>query len=221
MPTLPALTLSFILITWILQLAARRIVPALIPVSLHAVVTPEEHRRRFAVARDLLSTFRQNLRSRRAFPEPIPAPLEEQIHRLFSRLDLDQDGNLSLVELRRAIETGRTDTGAGSQEPASIAPQFAAILTSMDLDGDGRVDRSEFTQLMVRLQRLHQGQERLLLYLMPADGDGNDRLEQDELALLLRSIGQPPLTPTEQQLVFGPDGSGLSWRSFVDRLLLG
>jgi urea transporter len=221
LPALPPLTLSFILVTWILQRAARRAVPALIPVSLHAVVTPEEHRQRFAVARDLLGDFRRNLRHRQqgrepaAIPEPLPAPLERQIHRLFSQLDRDRDGSLSLTELREALE------GVSTAPAEPIAPQLAAALAAMDLDRDGRVDRSEFTQLIRRLQRLRQGEERLLLYLMPADADGNDRLDGEELERLLRSIGQPPLTIPEQQLVFGPEGSGLSWRGFVDRLLLG
>ncbi len=226
LPALPPLTLSFILTTWILQRAARRGVPALIPVSLHAVVTPEEHRQRFAVARDLLGAFRRDLRHRQqgsgpgAIAEPLPAPLEQQIHRLFGQLDRDRDGSLSLAELREALESGSTAPGAERPHPALIAPQLAAALAAMDLDRDGRVARSEFTQLIGRLQRLRQGEERLLLYLMPADADSDDQLDADELGRLLRSIGQPPLTASEQELVFGASGAGLSWRTFIDRLLL-
>lgn len=231
LPALPPLTLSFILITWILQRAARRVVPALIPVSLHAVVTPEEHRQRFAVARDLLGSFRHNLRHRvggtmppgSTLPAtaPLEAPEAAQIDRLFSQLDGDHDGHLSLPELRDALEAGRRAAPADGQPPAPIAAQLAASLAAMDLDGDGRVDRREFGQLIQRLQHLRQGEERLLLYLMPADADGNDRLEAEELERLLRSIGQPPLSQKEERLVFGPSGEGLSWRTFVDRLLLG
>ena len=50
----------------------------------------------------------------------------------------------------------------------------------------------------------------------------DDRYQQaaEELGRLLRSIDQPPLSASEEQLVFGPAGSPLSWRGFVDRLLL-
>ena len=90
----------------------------------------------------------------------------------------------------------------------------------MDLDGDGQINPAEFSQLIQRLQRLREGEERLLLYLMPVDRNGNDRLDQDELSRLLQSIGQPPLTSKEQALVFSHQTQSLSWHDFVDRLLL-
>jgi hypothetical protein len=183
------------------------------PVSLHAVVTPEEHRERYRVARDVLGTFRHNLRIRsgsggdQAPTSPgVPELMRNRIHVLFAQLDRDGDGSLNLAELTAALgESG---------------PQLAAALAAMDLDGDGRVDQAEFTELIHRLQLLREGEERLLLYLMPADGDGDDQLDADELQHLLRSIGQPPLSAAEQGLVFGPHGSALTWRGFVDRLLL-
>jgi urea transporter len=213
LPGLPPLTLGFVLTTWALILAARRSLPALMPVSLHAVVTPEEHRERYRVARDVLGTFRHNLRIRsgsggdQAPTSPgVPELMRNRIHVLFAQLDRDGDGSLNLAELTAALgESG---------------PQLAAALAAMDLDGDGRVDQAEFTELIHRLQLLREGEERLLLYLMPADGDGDDQLDADELQQLLRSIGQPPLSAAEQGLVFGPHGSALTWRGFVDRLLL-
>ena len=42
----------------------------------------------------------------------------------------------------------------------------------------------------------------------------------DELRRLLRSIGQVPFTAPEERQLFGPTGSALTWRTFVDRLLL-
>lgn len=89
----------------------------------------------------------------------------------------------------------------------------------MDQDGDGRLDRAEFDALMLRLRTLHQQEERLLLYLLPADANGDDRLDPGELERLLSSIGAAPLTAVEERRLFG-DEQGLSWRGFVDRLLL-
>lgn len=46
----------------LMQRLAGRALPALIPVALHAVVTPKEHRKQFFVANELLGSFRQNLK---------------------------------------------------------------------------------------------------------------------------------------------------------------
>jgi hypothetical protein len=216
LPGLPPLTIAFVLITWGVQLVRRHTLPALLPVSLHAVVTPEEHRERYRVARSLLGAFRRNLRQRAGAPDlgadVIPEWQRRQINGMFARLDRDGDGSLSVAELQQAL-TAAPMAGA-------IRPQLEAALTALDLNGDGRIDAGEFARLIVRLQQLQEGEERLLLYLMPADADGNDHLEADELASLLASIGEPPLSDTETRLVFGPEGTALNWRGLVDRLLL-
>jgi len=223
---LPELTLAFVVTTWALMLAAKRSLPALIPVSLHAVVTPEEHRERFRVARDVLRAFRVNLGRRtgagsQAPVSPgVPEAVRQRISVLFAQLDRDGDGSISLSELTDALGGAPSADGPLGRLPDQTGPQLAAALAAMDLNGDGRVDLAEFTELIRRLQLLREGEERLLLYLMPADADGNDQLDAEELKRLLRSIDQEPLSSTEERLLFGLNGSALTWRSFVDRLLL-
>jgi urea transporter/Ca2+-binding EF-hand superfamily protein len=226
LPGLPQLTLDFVVTTWALMLVSRRSLPALIPVSLHAVVTPEEHRERYLVARDVLTTFRQNLHRRAsAASQPPLSPglaerLDQNISLLFAQIDQDGDGSISLPELLEALGSASPSDRPLARLPLEIGPQLAAALEGMDLDGDGRVDLAEFAELIRRLQRLREGEERLLLYLKPVDADGNDCLDADELRRLLRSIGQVPLSTTEERQLFGPNGSALTWRNFVDRLLL-
>ena len=230
MGNLPPLTLSFVLTTWMMQRLAGQALPALIPVALHAVVTPEEHRKRFLVASELLGSFRHNLRQRIEGTLPsvgMQQPETEkssQIQHLFDQLDRNRDGNLSLDELRQALavtkEVEVASDGTQLRRTSSLNDQLAATMASMDLNGDGRIDCTEFSQLIQRLQRLRQGEERLLLYLMPVDTNGNDRLDPDELDRLLTSIGQPALTSKEQALVFMNQEQSLSWHDFVDRLLL-
>ena len=226
LPGLPRLTLDFVVTTWTLILISRRSLPALIPVSLHAVVTPEEHRERYQVAREVLTTFRRNLRrraggdSRPPLSSGVPERLDPTIRLLFAQIDRDGDGSISLPELLDALGSASPADRPHGTPLQERAPQLAAALQGMDLDGNGRVDLAEFTELIRRLQLLREGEERLLLYLMPVDGDGNDRLDADELRRLLRSIGQVPLTATEESQLFGATGSALTWRNFVDRLLL-
>ena len=226
MGILPPLTLSFVVTTWMMQRLAGRALPALIPVALHAVVSPEEHRKRFLVASELLGRFRRNLQQRvdgiapNAGGEQPQIELNSQMQDLFDQLDRNHDGNLSLDELRDALLSGGTSKQSHQRRTSSLNDQLTATMASMDLNGDGRIDCTEFSQLIQRLQRLREGEERLLLYLMPVDSNGNDRLDQDELDRLLQSIGQGPLTSKEQALVFANQQQSLSWHDFVDRLLL-
>ena len=215
---LPPLTLPFIVATLLTLLLLRRTQPALIPVGLHSILTPEEHRRRFDVARRLMADFRRQLRGSLAgdrYPSLLaqaePA-LVVELEALFASLDLDRDGRLSVAELAAGLGGGAAAVGQDA---------LAAVLAAIDLDGDGRVDAVEFSELMLRLRRLRDGEERLLHYLLPIDADGDDRLDPVELNRLLGSVGQPPLQPREQRHIFGEQlGAGLSWKQFLDRLLL-
>jgi urea transporter len=74
-PRWPVLTLPFVLVTMVSLVIARRWMPALIPVGLHTVITPEEHWRRFRVARQLLAPFRSALaKDSRGCRNRIPSP---------------------------------------------------------------------------------------------------------------------------------------------------
>ena len=216
---LPGLTLPFIVSTALLLLLLKRMVPTLIPVGLHSILTPEEHRRRFAVARRLMGDFRRQLRGALAgdrYPSLLaraePA-LVTELETLFASLDRDRDRRLSVAELAEGLGVGAADGAVGTD-------QLAAVLQASDLDGDGSVDAVEFSELLLRLRRLREGEERLLQYLLPIDGDGNDHLDPAELNRLLRSVGQAPLEPAEQSHVFGDQLQGLTWKQLLDRLLL-
>jgi hypothetical protein len=61
-PGLPVLTLPFIVATLATLLVVRRALPTVVPVALHAILTPEEHRQRYLVTRRLLNDSRSRLR---------------------------------------------------------------------------------------------------------------------------------------------------------------
>jgi urea transporter len=218
---LPLLTAPFLLATWLALLLVRRSLPALLPVAVHAILTPEEHRRRYRVARRLLGDFHRRLAN--TAPVALPPPLAasappqdlERIGELFHRLDRDGNGWLSIAELRQGLAAA----AAGSGDDGSKLIQ--RIARGIDRNGDDRLERDEVVELVLRLQRLRQGHQRLLSYLLPADADGDDRLGRDELARLFHSVGLPPLRQPEQRQLFGPQARALTWGEFVDRLLLG
>lgn len=142
----------------------------------------------------------------------------EELEGLFRSLDLDGNGWLSLAELRSDLE-GRSLALEGQS--------LADLLEAMDLDANGRVDAVEFSELLLRLRRLMAGQQRLLQYLVPIDADGDERLDSAEIDRLLRSVGQEKLQAAEKQALFhrgaGRDQNNqgsLSWKQFLDRLLL-
>lgn len=226
---LPVLTAPFVLATMAMLLVLRRALPSLLPVALHSVFTPEEHRRRYRVAAALLADFRRRLGlamagERRAElsaaqrQQLLQPQQQAQLQALFRQLDTDDDGWLSLEELAAGLR--QRQAGLDAPLSSSRLALLADALQRMDLDGDGRVDREEFAALMLRLRSLAEGRERLLTYLSPVDGDSDDQLDPAEFDRLLQSVGQAPLQPAERQHLFGTEGASLSWGSLVDRLLL-
>jgi Ca2+-binding EF-hand superfamily protein len=222
---LPELSLPFILVTLTTLLIVRHALPALVPVALHSILTPEEHRRRFLVARDLLADLRGRLgaaadRRGRLLLSAAADPAQRQgIEDLFRQLDRDQDGSLSLAEFAAGLAPHR-EGGTGTNAASAGLPQLAPVLEALDLDRDGSVDAAEFTELMLRLQRLSRGRERLMHYLLPVDANGDDRLERREIDRLFASIGQPVLSPAEARQLLGDGTHSLTWGAFIDRLLL-
>lgn len=206
----PVLTLPFVLVTLASLVIARRWLPSLIPVGLHTIITPEEHRRRFRVAQQLLGPFRSALageleRGREAPPEP---EQRRAIDQCFQRLDRNGDGRISLEELRLGLAL-----------PQRQEQGLLSCLAAMDLDGDGHCDHAEFTLLLQRLEKLVSTQERLQHYLAPVD-DGDARINPTELDRVLLSVGERPLSELERQRLFGASRRGLSWSDFLDRLLV-
>jgi len=230
-PGFPLLQLPFIVATLAMMLVIRWSLPTLLPVALHAIYTPEEHRRRYEVSRRLLRDFRHRLRAavegrHRFLPAAVAgeAAADDQegaqaLRRLFRQLDRNGNGRLSVAELATGLMQRRRG-GQADLVNRTLFQRLRQLLAAMDVDGDGAVDEDEFTALMLRLRRLSDGEERLMRYLMPVDANGDDQLDPDELRRLFGSVGQPPLSSEEERRLFGPVDGRLSWSAFLDRLLL-
>jgi Ca2+-binding EF-hand superfamily protein len=230
-PGFPLLQLPFIVATLAMMMVIRWSLHSLLPVALHAIYTPEEHRRRYEVSRSLLGDFRHRLRAvvngRHHFVpsamaygsgDALEREAASEVRRLYRQLDHNGNGRLSVAELATGLMQRRRG-GQADLVNRSLFQRLRQLLVAMDVDGDGAVDEEEFTALMLRLRRLSEGEERLMRYLMPVDVNGDDRIDPGELKRLLASVGQPPLNAEEERRLFEPSGGSLSWAAFINRLL--
>lgn len=222
---LPLLTFPFVVATLAALALLRHWLPTMVPVALHAVVTPEEHLRRFLITRHLLSGFRQRLAAiktgglRRSLTPGTDPLVLERIAQLFHTLDHDRSGGLVVAELVSGLMT-RSSAGRAELATRRRFRQLSSVIRSMDLDGDGTINLEEFTEMMLRLRLLVHGRERLRSYVLPVDEDGDGHLDPLELDRLLRSVGLQPLEESERRWLYADTSRGLAWDGFLDRLLL-
>ena len=132
-------------------LVLQRSLPSLVPVALYTVTSPEEHRQRFVVARDIITNFRRQLEA---------AMTGKRHNFLFNKASDSIKGDLRYAF--DAIDTSRNDT-LSTQELAvhlrqagkvSSEGELAYLFTCMDVDGSGEIDFEEFGELMLRHRRL-------------------------------------------------------------------
>lgn len=235
---LPGLTLSFCILTAGVIALVRHRLPLLVPVALHAVHSPEEHRRRYRVAVGLLEDFRANLqtalepgRARRlALKERAQASVLSELSGLFTRLDRDGDGRLSLVDLASGLrefqqsDTSNTewsDAVASTERRLDVLEATERLLESADPNAAGFIGEAEFAELMLRCRRLLRDRERLLTYLQPISPDPVRPLGRGELGRLLVSLGQAQLSDQEWSAIGRlTGGRPLTWGELVDLMLI-
>jgi hypothetical protein len=90
-----------------------------------------------------------------------PGATDEQLHALFSEMDMDHSGTLSIGEMTRALQTNgdfaRVCTGNAESKPLPamaarlIAQNIQSIFDAEFGDGDGAVSPDEFVMLCRRL----------------------------------------------------------------------
>jgi Ca2+-binding EF-hand superfamily protein len=235
---LPALTLSFCLVTAAVMMLVRHRLPALIPVSMHAIHSPQEHRRRYAVAVGLLRDFRRNLQAglslggvrRQSLKARADASVVQELDALFARLDRDGDGRLSRVDLAgglRAFEPVAdqtdpwSDAVAAAERRLDMLESIERLLHVLAPESDDQIDATQFAELMLRCRRLLRDRDRLLTYLQPISADPTRPIGRSELDRLLVSLGQSPLEDQEWTAVVRLTGGRLlTWGAVVDLMLI-
>jgi urea transporter len=235
---LPGLTLSFCLVTLSVIFFVQHRLPLLVPVAMHAIHSPQEHRRRYRVAVDLLKDFRANLQAslepgaarRLALKGRADVAVLRELEGLFSRLDRDGDGRLSLVDLASGLRefqqsdvtgTDWSDAVATAERRLDLLESTERLLLSANPQADGQIGVDEFSEVMLRCRRLLRDRDRLLTYLQPISSDAMRAIGRSDLDRLLVSLGQSPLDERDwQAIVRLSGGRALSWGELVDLMLI-
>jgi len=127
---------------------------------------------------------------------------QEELASAFRQFDLDSSGSIDRHELTHVLR----QLGLGPAEGA-----VKAIIASLDVDGDGKIQWREFSALMADRWL---GQEGRVDIQHAASEFANDNglLDVGNMCKLMSSVGERPLDPTElaefRQLM-DPQGTGV------------
>ncbi|WP_445243825.1 urea transporter [Microcoleus sp. MON1_C5] len=214
---LPVLSVPFALVTIGCFLILQPL-PSLVPVVLHTVASPEEHRQRFRAAKETIASFRQQLRAalqgqqRNILFEQATPAIKGDLRYIFDAIDRDRSGFLSTQELATHLHQAGKVLSEG---------ELTYLFKCMDKDGSGAIDFEEFGELMLRHQRLMSRYTEFVTYFLPIDVDADDAISMKEMNTALASLREPPLSKDE--ITFLQEHTGgqpLTWNRFIEVLLL-
>ena len=215
---LPILAVPFHVGTYACFLGLRRSLSSLVPVAPYAIASPEEHRWRYLTARQVISTFRQQLRDAMAgrhhqvLFDQAPREIRGDLRYIFDAIDRDRSGRISLAELSQHF----------AQTGHPLKPdELNLVFSSIDADHSGEIEFAEFGELLLRHRRLISRLQEFYTYFVPVDADGNGVLAPREMNVVLSSVDEPPLTPDEisflSQRIGGKD---FTWERFLELVLV-
>lgn len=215
---LPILTLPFCLVTIGGFRFLQQTLPSLVPVPLHAIASPEEHCQRYLVAKDILSTFRRQMKGAMAGTphlylfESASASTKGNIEYLFNAIDTDFSNTLSANELAEHLR--QVKRGISQQE-------LDYLFRCLDIDGSGEIDLAEFGELLLRQQRLMSNYQYFITYFIPIDANQDDVISIDEMNLAFASVGESPLSVKEVNFLYRRmNGEAMTWNRFIEVLLV-
>ncbi|MEM9088024.1 MAG: urea transporter [Cyanobacteria bacterium P01_F01_bin.53] len=220
---LPALTVSFCLATIGCFVLLQRSLPSLVPVALHAITSPEEHRYRYQAARKIITNFRTQLtgalaKERRFYLfEQASTALKGELRYLFNLIDTDQSETLSTQELSEHLQQLSNGKGKKGTSDGDLTYLFSC----MDVDGNGTVDFKEFCELMLRHRQLMANYNAFVTYFLPIDANDDDAIGLDEMNVAMASVGTQPLSEQEAAYLTQQVGDRpLTWNRFIEMLLV-
>lgn len=215
---LPILAVPFHIGTYACFLGLRRSLSSLVPVAPYAIASPEEHRWRYLTAKQVIASFRQQLREamggqqhRVLFDQASPA-VKGDLRYIFDAIDRDRSGKLSLAELSWHFQhTGHP------LKPDELDLAFA----SLDSDHSGEIEFAEFGELLLRHRRLVSRLDEFYTYFLPIDANGDGVLAPQEMNVVLASVDEPPLTLDEISFLRQRLGDkDFTWERFLELVLV-
>jgi len=215
---LPILAVPFVIVTIGTFLVLQRSIPSLVPVALHTVASPEEHRQRFKVAQGIITNFRQDLtgaiagqRHTRLFDQASPS-IKGDLRYIFDAIDQDRSGQLSLDEFNYHLQ---------QSGKALSKSEIALLFKSLDRDNSCTIDFAEFGELMLRHRQLMAEYDDFVTYFLPIDANEDDAISLREMNIAMASVSEQSLSTEEIQfLQHHIDGQPLTWNRFIELLLV-
>lgn len=215
---LPILAVPFAVVTIGIFLILQRSIPSLVPVALHTVASPEEHRQRFKVARGIITHFRQDLtaaiagqRQTRLFDQASPS-IKGDLRYIFDAIDQDRSGQLSLEEFSYHLQ---------QSGKALSSSEVALLFKSLDRDNSHTIDFAEFGELMLRHRQLMAEYDDFVTYFLPIDANEDDDISLREMNVAMASVSERPLSAKDIEFLQDRiDGQPLTWNRFIELLLV-
>jgi len=215
---LPVLTLPFCLVTIGFFVLLRRSLPSLVPVALHAVTSPEEHRQRYLTAKEIISNFRRQLtaaingqETNSLFTQATDS-VKGDLRYIYDAIDADRSGELSTQELAAYLVKANQIT---SQD------ELVYLFNCMDKDKNGAIDFQEFGELMLRHRRLMNKYEAFTTYFLPIDANKDNLISISEMNVAMNSVREKALSQEEVDFLQRQIGKqSLTWNQFIELLLL-
>ncbi|XP_072982625.1 probable calcium-binding protein CML10 [Typha latifolia] len=142
-------------------------------------------------------------------PPPCAVPEEEEMERVFKKFDSNGDGRISRSELAALFES------LGHAE--ATEEEVDRMMREADADGDGYISLEEFVELNTRTVGDEAAVEEDLRHAFSVfDLDRNGNISADELARVLRGIGEAATVAQCRRMIDGVDRDGDGMISFEE-----
>lgn len=187
--------------------------------ALHTITTPEEHRQRFLVAKEIISNARLRLQAaiqgekHNFLFEKANSQTKGDLRYIFNAIDLDHSERISIQELRGYLE----QVGKPIKDS-----ELKLLFKSMDSDHNNFIDFEEFGELILRYRQLMSRYDQFVTYFIPIDANQDDLISASEMNIAMASVGEPPLTSAEILFIRNLLGrqQSLTWNQFLELLLV-
>ena len=212
----PLLTLPFCIAT-ILFFVVLREISLLVPVSLHAITNPEEHRQRYLDVRLAVYYFRFQL-ERFMLGQPnlfwynlAEVKVKINLRYIFEAIDTNRVNKVSRHQIKIYLhETGQL-----------FSPENIDYLTKfIDLEDSGAFSYEQFCEFILRHEYLIAKHQLLLDYFLPLNKSKDDLISDREIKQAIALAGYVPLTKMQIWALQARTKTNWTWNQFIKVILV-